>query len=295
VIRSSHSSHESHVSHVPAPDKLPPTVRIASVQANVIFNEPLANSRLAVSEIERLAGEGVELAVFPECFLTGYCVDSVGEARRIAVSREHPALEAVQIGADRAEVLVAIGFAEEDDDRLFNTVALFEPHEEPRYYRKTHLPELGFDKFASTGDKLELFETKLGRIGVLICFDQRFPEPARVLCLAGADLILLPTNWPEGAENSAEVMCIARAAENRVWFVTANRVGTENGFRFIGRSKIIGPTGNVVAAAGDGETTLIADIDLSQSRNKRTVNIPGKYEMEVFKPRRPELYKKLTD
>jgi predicted amidohydrolase len=116
-----------------------------------------------------------------------------------------------------------------------------------------------------------------------------------VLALAGADVILLPTNWPEGAENSAEIMCVARAAENRVWFVTANRVGVEKGFHFIGRSKIISPTGNVLAAAADTETVLIADLDLSEARLKRTVNIPGQYEMEIFKPRRPDLYGKLLE
>jgi len=270
-------------------------MKVAAVQANVVFNDPQANAQRAASEIASLATEGVELAVLPECFLTGYCVDSRAEAERIAISREDAALKSVQIVADRSGVTVALGFAESADGRLYNTVAFFEPHEEARFYRKTHLPVLGFDKFATPGDELPLFDTKLGRIGVLICFDQRFPEPARVLALAGADVIVLPTNWPVGAEISADIICLARAAENRVWVVTANRVGTENGFEFIGRSKIISPTGSVVAAADAGEAVLVADLDLEQARQKRTVTIPGKYETEVFKPRRPDLYGNLLE
>ena len=270
-------------------------MKVASIQASVVYNDPPANARCAIEAIARLAVDGIEVAVLPECFLTGYCVGSLDEAKEIAIGRGDAALESIRAEADRAGVIVAVGFAESAGDQLYNTVALFEPNSDPRFYRKTHLPELGFDKFVTPGDELESFNTRLGRLGVLICFDQRFPEPARVLALAGADVILLPTNWPEGAENSAEIMCIARAAENRVWFVTANRVGTEGGFHFIGRSKIISPTGKVIASAGADEAVLIADLDLAEARQKRTVNIPGKYEMEVFKPRRPDLYGKLLE
>ncbi|MHB8636004.1 MAG: carbon-nitrogen hydrolase family protein [Fimbriimonadaceae bacterium] len=270
-------------------------MKVAAIQANVVFNDPRANADRAARDIGRLASERVQLAVLPECFLTGYCVDSQKDAERIAISREHPAINAVRVAADRTGVIVAVGFAESEGERLYNTVALFEPRKAAQYYRKSHLPFLGFDRFAIPGDQLPVFETALGRIGILICFDQRLPEPARVLSLAGADLIVLPTNWPVGAETSADIMCIARAAENRVWLVTANRVGNENGFEFIGRSKIISPTGAVIAAAGCEEAVITANIDLGEARQKRTVNIPGRYEMEVFKSRRPGLYGSLMD
>jgi predicted amidohydrolase len=270
-------------------------MKVAAVQANVVFNDPNANARRAVDELSNLAEAGVELTLLPECFLTGYCVDTLEAAKEIAIRRDHPALLSVRAAAEELGITVALGFAEAAESRLFNTVALFEPGEGARYYRKTHLPILGFDNYATPGDELRLFDTQFGRIGVLICFDQRFPEAARVLALAGADVVILPTNWPVGAENSADIMCIARAAENRVWVVTANRVGTENGFDFIGRSKIISPVGKVIAAAGPDETVLVADIDLAEARQKRTVNIPGKYELEVFTPRRPDLYGTLLD
>lgn len=270
-------------------------MKLACVQASVVFGDPDANSAAALRQLETLAGIGVELAVFPEAYLTGYCVDSMEAAREIAIPRYHPSLASIHEASEKLNILCVVGFAEIDGQTVFNAAALIEPGREPRFYRKTHLPELGLDKHVQAGDSLEVFETCLGRIGILICFDQRQPEAARVLALKGAELIVLPTNWPEGAENSADIMSIARAAENRVFYAACNRVGREHGFRFIGRSKIISPNGKVLAGAGETEECIVADVDLSEARNKRAVVIPGKYEWTVFDSRRPELYGILTD
>jgi len=270
-------------------------MRIACVQSNVFFGHPDWNAEAAESKLAEVHADGVDLAIFPEAYLTGYSVETPEDARALAISRSHPALDRVQRAAERLGVTTIVGFAEDDCGDLFNCAALFEPGVEARFYRKSHLPELGFDKHAGRGDELPVFETKHGKIGILICFDQRLPEPARVLALNGAQLIALPTNWPVGAENSADVMCRARAAENRVFMATSNRVGTENGFTFIGRSKIIGVGGEVLASAGANEKTIVAEIDLPEARKKRTVNVPGKYEMTIFKCRRPELYGDLMD
>jgi 5-aminopentanamidase len=263
-------------------------MRIACVQSNVVFGDVSANVANAIQRLEQLAEEGVDLAVFPEAYLTGYCVESFADADRIATGAE--SLIPLREACDRLSITTIVGFAEREGGSVYNSAALIEPGSEPRIYRKTHLPELGLDKFVQAGDELPVFDTKLGKIGVLVCFDLRFPEPSRVLTLRGAELIVLPTNWPEGAETSAEHVAIARAAENRVFVATCNRVGEENGFRFIGRSKIVGANGKVIAEAGTGEEIITADIDLAEARVKRNVMIPGKYETEVIASRRPELY-----
>jgi len=263
-------------------------MRIACVQANVAFASPSENVASAVEHLEKLKSEGVDLAVFPEAFLTGYCVSTLVDALRIAI--EPRALAPLAEACERLSISLAVGFAERSGHQVFNTAALFEPGKEVRYYRKVHLPELGLDKFVIPGDDLPVFDTAFGRLGILICFDLRVPEAARVLALKGVELIVLPTNWPEGAEASAEHLVIARAAENRVFLVACNRVGEENGFRFIGRSKIVAPSGQVIAAAGTGEEVIVADIDLADARVKRNVIIPGKFETTVFDCRRPELY-----
>ena len=261
-------------------------VRAASVQMDVVFDDPGANISRIVSHIESLQAQGVQLAVFPECAVTGYCVSTPEEAQSLGIPPE--SLQPIRDAATKANMVVIVGFAESG---LFNTAALFDTDREPVYYRKTHLPELGYDKFANTGDALDVFETSAGRVGILICFDVRHPEAARTLGLNGADLIAIPTNWPTGADISADNLCIARAVENKVFVLTANRVGSENGYAFIGKSKIIAPGGEVLDfAAGNEEKILIADLDLTIARNKRNVTVPGKHETTIFESRRPELY-----
>ncbi len=271
-------------------------MKVACVQANVQFGDPLTNAERVVRELERLSTEhNVELALFPEAFLTGYCVDDATAASTIALDRNSGIFDELAQACEEYNLLAIVGFAETDGANLYNTAVLLEPGEGPRFYRKTHLPELGLDNYVSAGSELPVFETRLGSIGILICFDLRAPEAMRSLTLKGAELVALPTNWPEGAEVSADYIAIARAAENRVVVATCNRVGTENGFTFIGRSKIIDAGGTVLASAGDGEGTIIAEVELATARNKRTVIIPGKYETTVFDSRRPELYGPITE
>jgi predicted amidohydrolase len=164
-------------------------------------------------------------------------------------------------------------------------------------YRKTHLPHLGVDRFVAPGDApLDVYDTAIGRIGLNICFDVRFPEPARVLALNGADLIALPTNWPEGAESAPDYLVNARAIENRVTYVAVDREGAERGFRFIGRSKIVDYRGQTLAEASPDREAIIYDtLDLELARDKHVVVTPGEYELPLFTGRRPELYAALVE
>lgn len=274
-------------------------MRIACMQSHVQFGEPKANAERARGLIQDLKAEGVDLAVFPECFLTGYAVESRKQAESIAIDVEGEVpptpVRLLQDAVNDAGIHAIVGFAGRGPHGLYNGAMLLAPRTPIRRYAKTHLPEIGLDNYVVPGASLPVFDMPLGRIGILICFDLRAPEAARTLTLKGAELIVLPTNWPEGAETSAEHVSITRAAENRVFMATCNRVGTEHGFRFIGRSKIIGPTGKVLASAGDDEQVIMADIDLAEAREKRTVNIPGVYEFSVLDSRRPELYGVLTE
>lgn len=268
-------------------------MRLACIQSDVRFGDPDANVATAESKVREAASRGAQVIVLPEAFLTGYAVGSVAEAKEIALSRTDPRLARLRKLADELSVVMIVGFAEADGETIYNTAALLEAGQPPRWYRKTHLPELGLDHFVTPGDELEVFKTAFGRIGILICFDLRFPEAARALALQGADVLVLPTNWPEGAEVSAESIIVARAAESRIFAASCNRVGREGGFRFFGRSKIVSPAGRVLAAADDQEKILIADLDLAEARQKRFIGVPGRYETETFTARRPELYQRL--
>lgn len=254
-------------------------MRLACVQMDVVHGDPEANLASVQRHLDRLPD--ADLVVFPECALTGYGAADLDETRRIAVEPEF--LEPLRGRS------VLVGTLQREGDCVHNVAVLFLPDGSRREYRKTHLPFMGADRFCTPGDCLEPIESPWGRLGVLVCFDLRFPEPARTLALRGADLILVPTNWPTGADVSADHIALARAAENRVFVATCNRVGDERGFHFIGRSKIVGIDGVPLAEAGAGEETLVADLDLSLARQKRRVVTPGEYETDAF-ARRPELY-----
>lgn len=267
--------------------------RIACCQLDVVQANLEANRDRLIRALAEVKGKEADLALFPECFLTGYGFSSLDEGRSVAITREETSL--LQAEAESHNIIFLVGFAERTQEGLANTCALFEPGASPRFYQKTHLPWLGMDRFVTPGDSLPVFETRVGRIGILICFDQRPPEAARVLALKGADLICLPTNWPEGAEMSAHAISQARAAENRVCYATCNRVGTESGFRFIGASGIYDPNGQILAKAGSEEEIIYADLDLMKSRSKRAVIVPGEYEWTMDESRRPSLYGPLLD
>jgi predicted amidohydrolase len=124
-----------------------------------------------------------------------------------------------------------------------------------------------------------------------ICYDGSFPESARVLMLLGADLVVLPTNWPTGAVSTVKYLIPARALENHIYYAGVNRVGEERGFRFIGQSKIVDCTGDFLAESrSDQPEILYAELDPERVRNKQIVKIPGKYELHRTAHRRPDMY-----
>lgn len=265
-------------------------MRVACVQSNVVYNDPASNAASAVARLGLLAAEGVDLVIFPECFLTGYCVDSLSDALQIAIPLDHPSLKSIVDACVRLGVHCVVGYAGLEGEDVYNCACLIEPNGKVSEYRKTHLPELGLDRFVKAGDALPVFDTALGRIAIAICFDLRPPEVVRCYALQGADLVVVPTNWPEGADFTPTHTIASRSHENRVFVAACNRVGTENGFRFIGRSGIWDVSGKLLSGATDGDEVIVADIDLAQAREKRIRTIPGKYEITVFESRRPELY-----
>lgn len=268
-------------------------MRLAACQFDVVFDDPAENTRRIVVELERLALESVALAVFPEAFLNGYVVSSLEEAQRIALDDPAVHLNEIQAAVEATGVAVIFGYLWVDGDVLRNSAAFMLPGGRCERYDKSHLPCLGFDRFAAPGGELPVFDTPWGKIGILICYDFRIPEAVRVLALKGADLLVLPTNWPEGAELSAKNYTVVRASENRIFVAAVNRVGVENGTRFFGHSSVCDPEGRVLDALGDGEGRMIVDLDLSLARQKNRIVIPGVYETHAFAVRRPDAYREI--
>lgn len=272
-------------------------MKIAGVQMDVSLAQPEQNLSRMTSFAAEAASDGAELIIFPECAVPGYCFASLEEALPFGEALSGPSVDRLTATAEQLGVHIVFGFLEEDGGRLFNACACVGPSGLVASYRKVHLPYLGVDRFTTPGDRpFAVHDLGSVRIGMCICYDASFPEGCRVLALAGADLIVLPTNWPPGAEQTAKYVVNARASENKVFFAAINRVGTEGGFRFIGRSKICDDHGNTLAKASDsGETILYSEIDPSAAREKRIQRAPGQHAIDRFADRRPEMYRPLVE
>jgi predicted amidohydrolase len=269
-------------------------MRLAVVQSAPIFADADSNSNSIAERIRSLAEESAEFIVFPEAAVTGYCFSSREQAASAAVECSGPHLARIEEACCKNGVWAVVGFAENLGGTLYNSAGLWGPSGLVGVYRKTHLPCLGLDRFVAPGNSLPVFDTPFGKVGILICYDIRVPEATRSLALDGADLVCLPTNWPESAQPSSEIVCPTRALENHVFVAASSRVGEENGFRFIGLSRIVAPGGVTLASLGADEGALTCDIDLGVSRQKHIVRRPGEYEIDILESRRPDLYENLN-
>jgi predicted amidohydrolase len=270
-------------------------VRVAVAQLEPKLGEKERNLEAILARLEEAAAAGAELLVLPECAIPGYMWDSVEEALPFAEEIPGPSTETLEEACRSLGMHGVCGLIERVGDVIHNAAVLVGPDGLVGTYRKTHLPYLGVDRFVVAGDELAVHETPIGRIGIEICYDLRFPEATRTLALRGADLIAHPTNFPMAARVQTELITVARAAENRVFLLTANRVGKERWAEFCGWSQIVDPYGRRLAEAdGTEETLLVADVDVEQARDKDYV-IPGDYELYLFGDRRPELYGALVE
>src|SRR6478672_12061786 len=270
-------------------------MRVAVAQMEPKLAEKERNLDACLARLEEAAAADAELTVFPECAIPGYMFDSAEEALPYAEEIPGPSTEAFERECRRLGVHAICGLIERDGDTLYNAAILVGPDGLIGSYRKTHLPFLGVDRFVTPGDELKVFDTAIGRIGLIICYDLRFPEVTRTLALHGADLVTLPTNFPMAARLQCDVIAPARAAENRVYLLCANRVGKERTGEFCGWSQIVDPYGTRLAEAGESEEALlVADVELEKARDKDYV-VPGEYELYLFGHRRPELYGALVE
>jgi predicted amidohydrolase len=265
-------------------------VGVAQIEPRL--GETERNLELCLAQLEQAAAEGCELLVLPECALTGYVCATPEEAAGVGLEVPGGEVSALEMACADLGLHAVCGLIEREHDNVRNCALLVGPGGLVGRYWKTHLPYLGVDRFVTPGDgPFEPFDTPLGRIGLEICYDLRFPEVTRSLALAGAEIVAHPTNWPIEASSVAEVITRARALENRVFLLTANRVGRERSAEFCGWSQIVAPSGLRLAEADAiSETLLVADIDVTDARVKDVIPSPGEYEMRFFDHRRPELY-----
>jgi predicted amidohydrolase len=219
---------------------------------------PDANAGRAAAII-RSRGPAVDLVAFPELYLTGYDLRRVAS---VAIEIDCAPIAAIAEAAAESATAVAVGLAERRGRAIANTLAMIDERGTMvASYRKTHLfgeEESTFDP----GEELIVAELARSRIGALICFDMEFPETARELARAGAEVLLTVSANMEPFYRDHLIASQARALDNRLPHLYVNRCGSEGGLRFVGGSRVLRPDGTVAAVAeGDGESLLEADVD----------------------------------
>ncbi|HTK31758.1 MAG TPA: nitrilase-related carbon-nitrogen hydrolase [Candidatus Saccharimonadaceae bacterium] len=259
--------------------------RLAFVQGRPRFGDTAGNLERGLA----LAGTvDADLVVLPELWSSGYVFSSTAEIEALAEDAARGATARALIGAARRERRHYIaGFPERHRGRIYNSALLVGPRGVRAVYRKLHLFESERRWFTKGNLPLAVHRVGPARVGLMICFDWRFPEVPRVLALLGADVIAHPSNLVlAGAQKTLGV----RSAENRVFLATANRTGVERRpggvVGFTGRSQITDPSGRVMIHAGARDARACAvDCDLASARRKRLTSAT-----DLWAARRPEFY-----
>ncbi len=269
-------------------------VAVAQLDPQLAQNDE--NRARVVALFEEAIAQGARLVVFPECALSGYGFSNLEQARGAAEPIPGPTTELLSARCRAAGAYAVVGMLERSGaEAVYNSAVLVGPGGVVGVYRKAHLPVLGVDRFVLPGGTgFQVWETAVGRVGMAICYDLRFPEALRALALAGADIVALPTNWPDGSQNAPQFVTRTRALENRIFLLACNRCGTESGFSFFGQSQITDPGGRVLAEAGAREELCYAEIEVEAARQKRIIHRPAEFELDTIGDRRPDLYGRLV-
>jgi predicted amidohydrolase len=272
-------------------------LRVAVAQYEPRVGDVDANRALAERWVSEAAGQGAQLIVLPELASSGYVFADEGEAAASAEPAQGgPFVRSLEALCARHGCVVVAGLNELGDERRHNSAAVVAPEGLVGTYRKLHLFNDERSWF-TPGERLTVFETPAGRVGIVICYDLRFPEAGRALALAGAEIIAVPTNWVASFKHTVwdergycqgDYLAMATAGQNGVVVACADRVGVEREVRFIGASIIVGPEGWPAAgpAGGDTAALLVADVDLDDVERFRR-STPRNHLLD---DRRPDAY-----
>jgi predicted amidohydrolase len=262
-------------------------MKIGYIQFNPIFGKKKKNIQRIIKFLNCGAKKEADLLVLPELCSTGYVFESKAELR--ALSEEIPERDTIKnitSFSKENEVYVVAGICERKDDQYFNSAVLIGTQGLISVYRKTHL--FGREKvWFSRGDgPFAISNINEARIGLMICFDWIFPEVIRILALKGAQIVCHPANL---VLPYCQRALLGAAIQNRVFIVTANRVGIERKKNFTGMSQIINPDMKVlVKSSKSGEEVRVIEVDPKDADSK----IITKYN-NLWNDRRRELYKDL--
>ncbi len=256
-------------------------ITAAVVQFNVKQGDIDANLVYVSDALTNVAADGANLAVLPEMWSTGFAYKTLNE---LAVRTEDVVAALCELSARLKLVIIGSQPEPSGDGRVFNTIHVIDNGKVVSRYRKLHLFSLlGEDKAFKGGDAWCLADTTIGKVGVIVCYDLRFPELSRRLDLEGAEVICVPAQWPKPRQEHWRTLLRARAIENQLYIVACNACGLIGKLDFFGMSMVIDHKGEVIADAGEQQCEILATLD-RQAMDEWRSQIP------CFKDRRPELY-----
>ncbi|SDH24564.1 Predicted amidohydrolase [Alteribacillus persepolensis] len=259
---------------------------ISSIQMDIVPGDPKQNRQ----NVETLVSKEVkqnqpDIIVLPEMWTTAYTLPQLTDIADHETSNTIPFLQ--QLASTHNVHLAAGSIAYQQGDDMFNRALIINRNGELVYhYDKLHLvPMLNEPDYLTGGKhKAQVFELGGIKMGVIICYDLRFPELVRALALEGAQVIFLPAEWPDARRDHWRYLQLARAIENQVYMISCNRIGTYNNTTFAGHSMIIDPWGSILA---EGSTDQAEVIRASLSPEKVT---EVRQQVPVFSSRVPHYY-----
>lgn len=261
-------------------------MKISSYQMQIIPGDPDANRQKVAEWIKKVTEEEQpDIVVLPEMWTTSY---TLSELKAISDQAGEPTTSFLQQLAQEYQINIVGGsFANIKNDKVYNSSVVINRKGDVVYrYDKVHLvPMLDEHLYLTGGETSHVFELEGIKMGLIICFDLRFPELSRSLALDGAEVLFVVAEWPDIRLNHWKHLQIARAIENQIYLVSVNNVGMHNGNRFGGTSMIVDPWGEVLASGGEEhEATITKEIDLNKVPQIRK-------EVPVFSCRVPSVYK----
>jgi len=260
---------------------------------------------LCLAAIEQIIDDararGAQLVVLPEAALGGYVESLHDEDVDPPPALDPDGPELARVAAAARDLVVCVGFCEEGGEGVrHNSAACVSGDGLLGLHRKVHLP-LREDRFTTPGEHLRAFDTPIGRIGMLICYDKAFPEAARTLALDGAQVLAFLSAWPCSATNAAErlqddrqwrrseLWDRARAAENSIIVASANQTGTFGSLRFVGGARVVEPGGDIAASTGPEAGIAIArfDVEAALERARRALSPIRDLRPDLYRPAAP--------
>jgi len=267
--------------------------KIALAQIECKRADKTDNIRKIEQTTQHARKQGAELIVFPELSLTGYVVRD--EIYELAEPIPGPATEAVEKIAQKTKTYIVFGMpelSEKAQATIHNTAVLVGPEGLIGKYQKMYLPTHSVfeeKRYFRPGYQAAAFDTKLGKIGLIICYDIFFPEVSRLTRLEGAQLIVCISASPAIRRMFFETLTVARALENTAFLAYVNLVGIEDGLQFCGGSKLVGPNGRILAKARyDKEDMIMGTVNYAHIR-------PVEAFVPTLRDLRPELFDKLKE